>query len=59
MTESTVGISAIAQLLPKLDYVDMDGSMLLAEDIAKGVQIKENGRVVFPKINGSGIELFK
>ena len=25
MTESTVGISAIAQLLPLLDYVDMDG----------------------------------
>ena len=26
MTESTVGISAIAQLLPLLDYVDMDGA---------------------------------
>ena len=59
MTESTVGISAIAQLLPKLDYVDMDGAMLLSEDIAKGVKIKENGTVVFPKINGSGIELLK
>ncbi|MGB5459401.1 MAG: enolase C-terminal domain-like protein, partial [Eudoraea sp.] len=59
MTESTVGISAIAQLLPKLDYVDMDGAMLLAEDIAAGVQINEKGRVIFPEINGSGIELFK
>ena len=29
MTESTVGISAIAQLLPLLDYVDMDGAVLL------------------------------
>ena len=29
MTESTVGISAIAQLLPLLDYVDMDGAMLI------------------------------
>lgn len=57
MTESTVGISAIAQLLPKLDYVDMDGAMLLSEDIAKGVEIKESGHVVFPAINGSGIEL--
>ena len=37
MTESTVGISAIAQLLPLLDYVDMDGALLLAEDIATGV----------------------
>lgn len=59
MTESTVGISAIAQLLPQLDYVDMDGAMLLSKDIAKGVKIKENGRLVFPKTNGSGIELLK
>ncbi|MGB5430683.1 dipeptide epimerase [Eudoraea sp.] len=59
MTESTVGISAIAQLLPQLDYVDMDGAMLLSEDIANGVQIEENGRVVFPGLNGSGIELLK
>jgi hypothetical protein len=59
MTESTVGISAIAQLLPQLDYVDMDGAMLLAEDIARGVKIEENGRVIFPKVNGSGIELIK
>ena len=43
MTESTVGISAIAQLLPLLDYVDMDGAVLLREDIATGVTL-EQGR---------------
>jgi len=57
MTESTVGISAIAQLLPQLDYVDMDGAMLLKEDIASGVQIKSEGKVIFPAVNGSGIIL--
>lgn len=57
MTESTVGISAIAQLLPQLDYVDMDGALLLADDIATGVQILEGGKVVFPEIGGSGIRL--
>ncbi|UOB18056.1 dipeptide epimerase [Abyssalbus ytuae] len=57
MTESTVGISAIAQLLPQLDYVDMDGAMLLESDIATGVIIRENGKVVFPDIAGSGITL--
>ena len=57
MTESSVGISAIAQLLPQLDYVDMDGAMLLAEDIAEGVKILENGKVEFPQIGGSGITL--
>ena len=39
MTESTVGISAIAQLLPLLDYVDMDGAVLLAHDIADGAKV--------------------
>ncbi|KQC28701.1 dipeptide epimerase [Flagellimonas eckloniae] len=57
MTESTVGISAIAQLLPQLDYVDMDGAMLLKEDIANGVVIKNNGEVLFPSISGSGVTL--
>ena len=31
MTESSVGISAIAHLAPMLDYVDMDGAMLIAK----------------------------
>src|SRR6056297_1104904 len=57
MTESTVGISAIAQLLPQLDYVDMDGALPLKKDIAKGVAIKDNGEVVFPKSAGSGVTL--
>ncbi|MFS4467957.1 dipeptide epimerase [Maribacter sp. 2210JD10-5] len=55
MTESTVGISAIAQLLPQLDYVDMDGAMLLKEDIANGVALAPDGKVIFPKLGGSGI----
>jgi L-alanine-DL-glutamate epimerase-like enolase superfamily enzyme len=58
MTESTVGISAIAQLLPMLDYVDMDGALLLAEDIATGVTI-DQGRVQFPDENGCGVRLLE
>lgn len=57
MTESSVGISAIAQLLPQLDFVDMDGAMLLKQDIATGVTILDGGKVVFPTLPGSGIEL--
>ncbi|MFS4457148.1 dipeptide epimerase [Maribacter sp. 2304DJ31-5] len=57
MTESTVGISAIAQLLPQLDYVDMDGALLLEQDIANGVRITSNGKIVFPRLPGSGITL--
>ncbi len=57
MTESTIGISAIAQFLPLLDYVDMDGAMLLKYDIAKGVKTYD-GKVHFPLKNGIGAELF-
>ncbi|OBX26175.1 L-alanine-DL-glutamate epimerase-like enolase superfamily enzyme [Gelidibacter algens] len=56
MTESTVGISAIAHLLPLLDYVDMDGSLLLANDIATGVKL-ENGTVIYSDLNGTGVTL--
>jgi len=57
MTESTVGISAIAHLLPELDYVDMDGALLLAEDIASGVTIK-NGKTYYPDRTGTGVILY-
>lgn len=56
MTESSVGISAIGHLLPLLDYVDMDGSFLLKQDIATGVHLYD-GKVVFPMGNGTGAEL--
>lgn len=57
MTESSVGISAIAQLLPQLDYVDMDGAILLKEDIANGILINNDGSLVFPELGGSGVTL--
>ena len=56
MTESTVGISAIAQLLPQLDYVDMDGALLLAKDIATGVTI-DFGKIRYSELNGTGVTL--
>lgn len=56
MTESSVGISAIAQVVPLLDYVDMDGALLLAEDPATGVQVTPAG-LVFPAEHGTGAGL--
>lgn len=56
MTESSVGISAIAHLLPELDYVDMDGAMLLSHDIASGVTINL-GKISYSKLNGTGVKL--
>lgn len=57
MMESSIGISAVAQLLPLLDYVDMDSILLIKKDIAEGVKILENGEVIFPKENGIGVRL--
>jgi L-Ala-D/L-Glu epimerase len=56
MTESTVGISGLAQLAPMLDYIDMDGAALLAHDIAYGVSVVR-GEAQYPAAPGSGVEL--
>ena len=58
MTESTIGISAIAHLLPILDYVDMDGALLLAKDIAEGVTIIE-GKIIYSELDGTGSRLYE
>jgi len=56
MTESSVGISAIAHLLPELDFVDMDGALLLSNDIATGVTITD-GIIKYSDLNGTGVVL--
>jgi L-alanine-DL-glutamate epimerase-like enolase superfamily enzyme len=56
MTESSIGISAIAHLLPLLDFVDMDGALLLAKDPAEGVHL-EAGKAILPQRNGLGVLL--
>jgi L-alanine-DL-glutamate epimerase-like enolase superfamily enzyme len=56
MNESSVGTSAIAQLAPVLDYVDMDGPLLLSEDIAVGVSFKY-GTIHYQQGTGLGIEM--
>lgn len=56
MTESSVGITAIAHIAPILDYVDMDGAMLLTHDPAKGVTITPE-KVTFPDGPGIGAEM--
>ncbi|MBX2930411.1 MAG: dipeptide epimerase [Chitinophagaceae bacterium] len=39
MNESSIGTAAIAHFLPQLDYVDMDGPLLLTKDLATGLSI--------------------
>ncbi|HRO70960.1 MAG TPA: dipeptide epimerase [Chitinophagaceae bacterium] len=61
MNESTVGSAAMAHLLPFLDHVDMDGPLLLADDVATGLGY-DFGKIILPEGPGLGINycgLFK
>ncbi len=57
MTESSIGISAAAQLLPWVDYADLDGAMLIKEDIATGVTFDSEGQVKYVETSGHGCKL--
>ena len=54
MNESTIGSAAVAHLLPFIDYVDMDGPLLLEEDLATGIQY-DNGKIIYSDAPGLGI----
>lgn len=54
MVESSVGISAAAQLAPLLDYADLDGAALLSADPASGVRVHD-GVIEAGKTNGNGV----
>ncbi|MEO8822073.1 MAG: dipeptide epimerase [Ginsengibacter sp.] len=56
MNESSIGTGAIAQLLPLIDYVDMDGPLLLEEDAGKGVQF-DYGKIIYSDGYGLGVEV--
>jgi len=58
MNESTVGSAAIAHFLPQLDFVDMDGPLLLKEDIATGLDYN-NGMVTISNEPALGIQVME
>jgi len=54
MIETSLGISAIAQLAPLLDHADLDGAALLAEDPFTGATI-ERGKIRLSELPGLGV----
>lgn len=56
MNESSIGSAAIAHLMPLADYIDMDGPLLLSEDIATGL-VYDFGKVGLPAGYGLGVEV--
>jgi L-alanine-DL-glutamate epimerase-like enolase superfamily enzyme len=54
MIESSLAITAAAHLTPLVDYADLDGALLLADDPYEGATFP-NGRIVLPDRPGLGI----
>jgi L-alanine-DL-glutamate epimerase-like enolase superfamily enzyme len=55
MIESSIGISAAAQLTPMADYADLDGNLLITNDPFTGVQVID-GKLILNDSPGLGIK---
>nr|NIT56706.1 dipeptide epimerase [Fodinibius sp.]NIV11678.1 dipeptide epimerase [Fodinibius sp.]NIY25289.1 dipeptide epimerase [Fodinibius sp.] len=53
MIESSVAVSAAAQLSPLVDYADLDGNLLIDNDAYSGVTV-EQGKLILPQKPGIG-----
>jgi L-Ala-D/L-Glu epimerase len=53
MIESSIAVSAAAQLSPLADYADLDGNLLVTNDPFRGVGV-EGGRLLLPQSAGIG-----
>ena len=55
MTETSCAISAAAQLSPLVDWADLDGALLISNDVFRGMQVID-GKVVLNDLPGIGIQ---
>jgi L-alanine-DL-glutamate epimerase-like enolase superfamily enzyme len=56
MTETSCAVTAAAQLSPLADWADLDGNLLISNDLFEGIHIL-NGKVVLPVSPGIGVHL--
>ena len=54
MTETSCAISAASQLSPAVDFADLDGSLLIANDRFKGMEVVK-GKITLPDLPGIGV----
>lgn len=54
MISSSVSVTAAAHLSPLVDYADLDGNLLIANDPYQGVEVR-NGKLVLPPGAGLGL----
>lgn len=55
MTETSCAVSAAAQLSPAVDFADLDGNLLISNDLFSGVTVV-NGKLTLPSAPGIGVE---
>lgn len=55
MTETSCAIAAAAQLSPAVDFADLDGNLLIANDIFRGSTVVD-GKITLNQLPGIGIE---
>ncbi len=55
MTETSCAVSAAAQLSPAVDFADLDGNLLISNDLFSGVTVVD-GKLTLPSAPGIGVE---
>jgi L-alanine-DL-glutamate epimerase-like enolase superfamily enzyme len=58
MTETSCAVTAAAQLSPLADWADLDGNLLIDNDVFEGVTIID-GKIILPDRTGIGIRKVK
>ena len=56
MTETSCACSAAAQLSPAVDFADLDGNLLIANDRFRGMEVVK-GKITLPDLPGIGVVL--
>ncbi|WP_281644773.1 dipeptide epimerase [Bacteroides zoogleoformans] len=54
MTETSCAVSAAAQISPAVDFADLDGNLLIANDRFKGMEVVK-GKITLPHLPGIGV----
>ena len=54
MTETSCAVSAAAQLAPAADFCDLDGNLLITNDLFTGIEVVD-GHIVLPERPGIGV----
>lgn len=54
MTETSCAVSAAAQFSPAVDFADLDGNLLIANDCFRGMEVM-NGKITLNELPGIGV----